>query len=157
MAEKRVSTGAAGGGRSVPRNLAGWWGRRPVLGRGPGSEGSEVRGHWRLLWILSSWRIGPSFPFLHSHFVKPHVSSSDGEWPEVIGHPLPIPQAKLLEEMDQEFGVSTLVEEEFGQRRQVRLRRRLGAGDGSAAVLGAGIPGLSGSGLLTWLDGPPPL
>uniref|UniRef100_A0A2K6K7U2 U4/U6.U5 tri-snRNP-associated protein 1 n=1 Tax=Rhinopithecus bieti TaxID=61621 RepID=A0A2K6K7U2_RHIBE len=27
-------------------------------------------------------------------------------------------RAKLLEEMDQEFGVSTLVEEEFGQRRQ---------------------------------------
>ena len=40
-----------------------------------------------------------------------------------MGHrPIPIPEAKLLEEMDQEFGVSTLVEEEFEQRRQVRLR-----------------------------------
>lgn len=65
---------------------------------------------------------------MYSHLVKPHVSSSDAEWPEVIGHPLPIPQAKLLEEMDQEFGVSTLVEEEFGQRRQVRLQWWRGTG-----------------------------
>ncbi|XP_004264438.1 U4/U6.U5 tri-snRNP-associated protein 1 [Orcinus orca] len=33
-------------------------------------------------------------------------------------------RAKLLEEMDQEFGVSTLVEEEFGQRRQVLYSAR---------------------------------
>lgn len=57
--------------------------------------------------------------------------------------------------MDQEFGVSTLVEEEFGQRRQVKLQQ-LGGGGGvepgvggvgaGGAVLGAGIPGLGGSG-----------
>ncbi|XP_036272429.1 U4/U6.U5 tri-snRNP-associated protein 1 isoform X2 [Pipistrellus kuhlii] len=33
-------------------------------------------------------------------------------------------RAKLLEEMDQEFGVSTLVEEEFGQRRQALYSAR---------------------------------
>lgn len=57
--------------------------------------------------------------------------------PEVIGPPAPplVPQAKLLEEMDQEFGVSTLVEEEFGQRRQVRL---WGGGSSLSLVL---VPG----------------
>lgn len=30
-------------------------------------------------------------PFLHSHFIKPRVSSGDPEWPEVVGHPAPVP------------------------------------------------------------------
>lgn len=28
---------------------------------------------------------------LHSHLIKPCVSSGDPEWSEVIGHPLPVP------------------------------------------------------------------
>lgn len=44
-------------------------------------------------------------------------------------------RAKLLEEMDQEFGVSTLVEEEFGQRRQVRLLwQPVGSGEGGTLL-----------------------
>uniref|UniRef100_A0A452U2H4 Spliceosome associated factor 1, recruiter of U4/U6.U5 tri-snRNP n=1 Tax=Ursus maritimus TaxID=29073 RepID=A0A452U2H4_URSMA len=67
--------------------------------------------------VLSKLRAKLGLKPLEVNAVKKGECGAE-DWGEGDHRKGSLKRAKLLEEMDQEFGVSTLVEEEFGQRRQ---------------------------------------